>query len=77
MHEGRQISLGKLLLASLFHPLGLQTLKLKLLANTPKTLNLSGPLWLLQYWLNATFEYQLGYTMSECHMRLNEDRPIE
>lgn len=77
IHEGRKISLGKLLLASLYQALGLATLKLKLLANTPKTLNLSGPLWLLQHWLNATFEYQLGYTTSKRLMRLNEDRPIE
>lgn len=77
IHEGRQIFLGKLLVASLYQALGMATPKLKLLANTPKDLNLSGPLCLLQHWLNATFEYQLGYTMLERLMRLNEDRPIE
>lgn len=77
IHEDRQISLGKHLLASLYQALRLETLKLKILANTPKSLNLSGPLWLLQHWLNATFEYQLGYTMLERLMRLNEDWPIE
>lgn len=65
IHEGRQISLGKLLLASSYHSLGLATLKLKLLHSTSKALNLFGPMWLLQYWLNATFEYQLVYPMSE------------
>lgn len=70
------MSLRKLLLSSLYQALGLTTLKLKLLPNTPNTLNLSSPLWLLQHWLNATFEYQLGYPVSECIMRLNEDRPI-
>lgn len=77
IHEGRHISLRKLLLASLYQALGLETLKLKLLANTPKSLNLSGPLWLLQHWLNATFEYQLGYVISERLMLLNKDRLIE
>lgn len=45
IHEDRQVSLGKLLLASLYQSLGLATLKLKFLHNTPKALNLSGPLW--------------------------------
>lgn len=57
IHEGQQVSLGKLLLAFLYQALGLGTLKLKFLSNTPKALNLSGPLWILQHWLNATFEY--------------------
>lgn len=61
IHEGWQVSLGKLLLASLYHSLGLGTLKLKLLHSTSKALNLFDPMWLLQHWLNATFEYQLGY----------------
>lgn len=77
IHEGRQVSLGKLLLASLYQALGLATLTLKFLSNTPKALNMAGPLWLLQHWLNAIFEYQLGYIMSEHIMWLNEDRPIE
>lgn len=77
IHEGRQISLGKLLLASLYQSLGMATLKLKLLANTPKSLNLSSPMWLLQHCLNVIFEYQLGYTTSERFKRLNEDRPIK
>lgn len=47
IHEGRQISLGKLLLASLYQSLGLATLKLKFLHSTTKALNLSGVVWLL------------------------------
>lgn len=77
IHEGRQVSLGKILLSSLYHSLGLTTLKLKYLHFTSKALNLSGPMWLLQHWLNATFEYQMGYPVSERIMHLNEDRPIE
>lgn len=49
IHEGRQVSLGKLLLASLYQALRLAALKLNFLSNTPKALNLSGPLWLLQH----------------------------
>jgi hypothetical protein len=67
------VSLGKLLLASFYQALGMATLKLKFLSNTPKALNLSSPLWLLQHWLNATFEYQLGYPVSERIERLTED----
>lgn len=76
-HEGRHVSLGKLLLSSPYHSLGLATLKLKLLHSTSKALNLSGPMWLLQHWLNASFEYQLGYHVFERIMHLNQDRPIE
>lgn len=77
IHVGRQISLGRMLLDSLYQSLGLVTLKLKFLHTTPKALNLLGPMWLLQHWLNATFEYQLGYLVLECILQLNEDRPIE
>jgi hypothetical protein len=77
IHEGRQVSLGKLLLASLYHSLGLETLKLKLLHSISKALNMSGLMWLLQHWLNATFENQLGYPVLERIMRLNQDRPIK
>lgn len=35
IHKGQQVSLGKLLLASLYQALGMATPKLKLLANTP------------------------------------------
>lgn len=52
-------------------------MKLKLLHSTSKALNLSCTMWLLQHCLNATFEYQLGYPVSERMMRLNQDRPIE
>lgn len=71
------MSLSKLLLASLYQALGLATLKLKFLSNTPKALNMLGPLWLLQHWLNATFEYQLGYPVSDRIVRLTGDRLIE
>lgn len=34
-------------------------------------------MWLLEHWLNATFEFQLGFPMLERIMCLNQDRPIE
>lgn len=77
IHEGRRVSLGKFLLASLYHSLGLATLKLKYPHSTTKALNLSGPMWILQHWLNSTFKYQLGYPVLEHILRLNEDRPVE
>lgn len=58
--EGRHVSMGKLLLASLYRALGRATMQLKLLHETNKALNISGPVWLLQHWLNSTFEHALG-----------------
>lgn len=77
LHEGRRVSLGKLLLAFLYYTLGKATLKLKLLHETSRDLNIAGPMWLLQYWLNATFENTLGCPSSIQTSRLNVERPIE
>ena len=68
IHEGRNISLGKLLLAFIYQSMGLASLKVRILYKIPKTLLLSGPLWLLQHWLNATFEYRVGYPISKALM---------
>lgn len=57
---GKCISLGKLLLASLYRSLGKATTQMKELHESNKALNISGPIWLLQLWLNATFEHVLG-----------------
>ncbi|XP_058771322.1 uncharacterized protein LOC131644752 [Vicia villosa] len=77
IHEGRKISLSKLLLACLYHNLGIASLRIKCLHETPKQLALSGPYWLLQHWLNATFESQIGYTISQAIMEVTHDRRVE
>lgn len=58
--SGKRISLGKLLLGSLYRSLGKATIQMKELHESNKALNISGPIWLLQLWLNATFEHVLG-----------------
>lgn len=56
LHEGRNISLSKLILANLYQSLGEASYKLKQLPETSKSFLLSGPLWLLQLWPNARFD---------------------
>jgi hypothetical protein len=54
LHEGSDVALGRFILASLYDSLGQGN---DLLKKTEKgsQLSLSGPIWLLQLWLNATF----------------------
>lgn len=59
-------------MASLYHNLGCATLKIRLLPTANISLALSGPFWLLQHWLNVTFEQNLGYPILEVVMRLSE-----
>jgi hypothetical protein len=55
LHQGLDVALGRFILASLYDSLGQAS---DLLKKTDKgsQLTLSGPIWLLQLWLNATFE---------------------
>ncbi|XP_050918350.1 uncharacterized protein LOC127135752 [Lathyrus oleraceus] len=55
LHVGRRVCLSELLLASLYESLGSASAKLKEY-EAGTNLLLSGPYWLLQLWLNATFE---------------------
>ncbi|XP_050876858.1 uncharacterized protein LOC127080587 [Lathyrus oleraceus] len=55
LHAGRRVGLSELLLASLYENLGSTSAKLKEY-EAGTNLLLSGPYWLLQLWLNATFE---------------------
>lgn len=65
LHEGRKISLAKMLLANLYQSLGNASYKLKHLPETNKSYPVSGSLWLLQLWLNAIFEPKLHITKSK------------
>jgi hypothetical protein len=59
IHEGRRFGLGRLLLATLYEAMGTASDAIKA---SKEGLNfvVSGPMWLLQLWLNATFETELG-----------------
>jgi hypothetical protein len=37
----------------------------------------SGPMWLLQLWLNATFETELGLVVSSDYQREVDEREVE
>jgi hypothetical protein len=54
LHEGIDVALGRFILASLYDSLGQGNLLKK--TDKGSQLSLSGPIWLLQLWLNATFE---------------------
>ncbi|KAI5438920.1 hypothetical protein KIW84_024589 [Lathyrus oleraceus] len=58
MHEWRNVNLGQLILGSLYTALGESTEALRNINPQDKFL-LVGPFWILQLWLNATFETSL------------------
>jgi hypothetical protein len=55
IHEGQNFALGRLILASLYESIGNAVDDIKASKDGAPFL-ISGPLWLLQLWLNATFE---------------------
>ncbi|WJX45812.1 hypothetical protein P8452_32665 [Trifolium repens] len=59
INEGRLFSLGRLLLASLYEAMGNTSDAIKASKDGSK-FSVAGPMWLLQLWLNATFEMELG-----------------
>jgi hypothetical protein len=58
IHEGQQFGLGKLILASLYESIGTSCDSLKKV-DDGSTFLAAGPFWLLQLWLNATFEKEM------------------
>lgn len=58
LHVGHDICLSEMILASLYESLSDRVAQLKNLGEKGNLL-LSGPFWLLQLWLNATFEASL------------------
>ncbi|WJX66946.1 hypothetical protein P8452_51451 [Trifolium repens] len=55
LHQGQDVALGRLILACLYDSLGQANDMLKKVEKG-SPLTFSGPIWLLQLWLNATFE---------------------
>jgi hypothetical protein len=55
LHQGLDVALGRFILASLYDSLGQASDMLKK-TDKGSQLAFSGPIWLLQLWLNATFE---------------------
>ncbi|MCI23911.1 hypothetical protein A2U01_0045094, partial [Trifolium medium] len=76
IHEGCQFGLGRLILACLYEALGSASDELKK-SKDGSTFLCYGPLWLLQLWLNATFEREMGLTIGKNYLTEVEDRQIE
>jgi hypothetical protein len=76
IHEGRIFSLGRLLLATLYEAMGNASDAIKA-SKDGSTVGISGPMWLLQLWLNATFETELGLIVPSDYQKEVDEREIE
>ncbi|XP_045809919.1 uncharacterized protein LOC123904282 [Trifolium pratense] len=86
IHEGCHFALGRLLLATLYESIGEVCDNLKGLvpakskskkAAPDGCFQAAGPMWLLQLWLNATFEKELGLFIPTEHHASIAKRKIE
>jgi hypothetical protein len=76
INECRLFSLGRLLLASLYEAMGNASDAIKASKDGSK-FTVVGPIWLLQLWLNATFETELGLIVPSDYQQEVDDREIE
>jgi hypothetical protein len=76
INEGRLFSLGRLLLASLYEAMGNASDAIKASKNG-STFSVAGPIWLLQLWLNATFETELGLIVPSDYQKEVDEREVE
>ncbi|KAL5156645.1 hypothetical protein HKD37_15G041574 [Glycine soja] len=76
IHEGQNFGLGRLLLAVLYESLGEACDDLKKSKDGSSFL-VSGPMWLLQLWLNATFEQEMGLIIPQDYAEEVANRSIE
>jgi hypothetical protein len=76
INEGRLFSLGRLLLATLYEAMGNASDAIKASQDGSK-FSVAGPIWLLQLWLNATFEQELGLIVPSDYQQEVDSREIE
>jgi hypothetical protein len=76
IHEGQQFGLGKLILASLYESIGTACDSLKKV-HDGSTFLAAGPFWLLQLWLNATFEKEMELIVPKDYVAFVNQRQIE
>ncbi|KAL5130511.1 hypothetical protein HKD37_12G033556 [Glycine soja] len=76
IHEGQNFGFGFLLLAVLYESLGEACDDLKKSKDGSSFL-VSGPMWLLQLWLNATFEQEMGLIIPQDYAEEVANRSIE
>jgi hypothetical protein len=60
LHQGKDICLAKLILAILYDSLHSASFYIKASGIPNDNLLTSGPLWLLQFWLNANFQHKIN-----------------
>lgn len=76
LHEGRDICLNELVLGSLYKSLGEGVMIMTTLKPTVRYL-ITGPFWILQLWLNATFEKALKLSNPKYQDVTLQNRTIE
>ncbi|WJX77585.1 hypothetical protein P8452_60878 [Trifolium repens] len=76
INEGRLFSLGRLLLACLYEAMGNASDAIKASKDGSKV-SIAGPMWLLQLWLNATFETELRLIVPSDYQQEVDEREIE
>ncbi|KAH1231137.1 hypothetical protein GmHk_10G030438 [Glycine max] len=76
IYEGQNFGFGRLLLAVLYESLGEACDDLKKSKDGSSFL-VSGPMWLLQLWLNATFEQEMGLIIPQDYAEEVANRSIE
>lgn len=60
---GLKVNLNKKILGSLYEALGLTASDFKSIDDPTYNFHINGPIWLLQLWLNATFESFLKFNI--------------
>jgi hypothetical protein len=76
INEGRLFGIGRLLLASLYEAMGNASDAIKASKDGSK-FSVAGPMWLLQLWLNATFETELGLIVPSNYQEEVDGREVE
>jgi hypothetical protein len=76
IHEGQDFALGRLLLATLNEAIGDACDDIKASKDGSPFL-VSGPIWLLQLWLNATFEEELRLIVPSEYTEEVDNRMVE
>jgi hypothetical protein len=76
IHEGRRFGLGCLLLATLYEAMRTASDAIKA-SKEGSNFVVSGPMWLLQLWLNATFETELGLIVPSDYQKEVDEREVE
>ncbi|GAU38874.1 hypothetical protein TSUD_67370 [Trifolium subterraneum] len=76
LHEGQQFGFGKLILGCLYENMCSVCENIKRTGDGSTFLG-SGPFWLLQFWLNATFRVEMDLFLPELHNEEVDKRQIE